>query len=458
MKICMLVILIAASSLIAQEREAVPPLGTPKPFAVPAGDTFTLPNGMKVTLAQYGAVPIVSIRADIAFGHANESADQVWLSDLLIELIKEGTTSMTAQQVANEAARMGGQLNFNAGTDSSSAGIEVLSEFTPEAVKLLADVLQHPKLPPGELERVRGNLLRQLSVQLDTPQAQANQVFAATLYPDHPYGRLFPTETQLKQYGMEDVRKFYAANLGAQRTHLYVVGRFDPSIRKTIETAFADWNAGPPVERSPANSVAKPKLVVVDRPGAVQSTLRIGLPIAVTPADTDYIPLEVTNTLLGGAFTSRITNNIREQKGYTYSPFSQVVARFHTTRWQESADVTTKFTADSIREIFLEVNRLRKDPPDSKELKGIQNLLGGIFVLQNSSNQGIIGQFSFLDLHGLSEDYLKTYVQKVNSVSRADVQRMTESYLHPGKMTLVVVGDKSKIEDSLKPYQPQPNR
>jgi predicted Zn-dependent peptidase len=102
------------------------------------------------------------------------------------------------------------------------------------------------------------------------------------------------------------------------------------------------------------------------------------------------------------------------------------------------------------------VNRLRKDPPDAKELTGIQNFLGGIFVLQNSSNQGIIGQFSFLELHGLSEDYLKTYVQKVNAVSRGDIQRITESYLDPGKMTLVVVGDKAKIADSLKPYQPKP--
>jgi zinc protease len=456
MRMRILACLVVASSLFAQERETAPPLGTPKPFTVPAGDTFTVKNGMKVTLAQYGAVPIVSIRADIAFGHANESAGQVWISDLLIELMKEGTASMTAQQVANEAARMGGQLNFNAGTDSSSAGIEVLSEFAPDAVKLLADVLQHPKLPPGELERIRGNLLRQLSVQLATPQAQANQVFAATLYPDHPYGRLFPTEDQLKRYGMEDVRKFYAANLGAQRTHLYVVGRFDPAVRKTIEAAFADWTTGPPVERNPPKVIAKPQLVVVDRPGAVQSTLRIGLPIAVTPSDSDYIPLQVMDSLLGGAFTSRITNNIREQKGYTYSPFSQIVSRFHTSRWQESADVTTKFTADAVHEILLEVNRLRKDPPENKELKGIQNLLGGIFVLQNSSNQGIIGQFSFLDLHGLSEDYLKTYVQKVNAVSRGDVQRVTESYLDPAKMTLVVVGDKGKIDESLKPYQPKP--
>lgn len=458
MKRCLLAAVVAASMLVAQERETPPPLATPKPFAVPAGDTFTLKNGMKVTLAQYGAVPIVTVRAVITFGHINESADQVWISDFVAELMKEGTASLTAQQVANEAARMGGQFDVNAGTDSTYAGIEVLSEFAPDAAKLMADVLEHPKLPEDQLERVRANLLRQLSVQLSTPQAQANQVFAATLYPDHPYGRIFPTEALLKSYGIDDIRKYYAANVGAKRTHLYVVGRFDPAIKQTIQTAFENWSSGPAPKPNPPTAVAKADLVLVDRPGAVQSTLRIGLPIAVSPTDADYIPLNVTNTLLGGAFTSRITVNIREQKGYTYSPFSQVLTRYHSTRWQESADVTTKFTADSIREIISEINRLRKDPPDAKELGGIKNLMGGFFVLQNSSNNGIIGQLAFLDLHGLSEDYLKTYIQKVNAVSRSDIQRITESYLDPAKMTLVVVGDKSKIAESLKPYQPKSDK
>jgi zinc protease len=444
--------ILAASCFAADDREAPPPTGTPKAFVLPESNTFTLKNGMKVTLAQHGSVPMAAVTARVAFGHANEGADQVWLSTLLAELMKEGTSTLTAEQVANEAARMGGQLDVNAGTDESVMAIEVLSEFAADAVKLVADVLQHPKLPESEMERVRANNLRQLAVQLSTPQAQANRAFAATLYPDHPYGRLFPSESQLKSYKLEDVRKFYADNVGAQRTHLYVVGRFDPAVRKTIEAAFEGWEPGPAVQRTPPNPVARKNLVLVDRPGAVQSTLRLGLPVNLSPAHPDYIPLDITNSLLGGAFTSRITNNIREQKGYTYSPFSQVVTRYRTAAWQESADVTTKFTADSVREIQLEVNRLRKEPPDGKELKGIQNYMGGIFVLRNSSNQGIIGQLGFVDLHGLTDDYLKTYVQRVNAVSREDVQRITETYLDPGKMTLVVVGDKAKVEDSLKGY------
>jgi predicted Zn-dependent peptidase len=445
-------LILVAACFGAEDREAPPKMGTPKPFVLPESSTFTLKNGMKVTLAQRGSVPVAAVSARVAFGHANEGADQVWLSTLLAELMKEGTSTLTAEQVAQEAARMGGQLDVTAGTDESSVAIEVLSEFTADAVKLVADVLEHPTLPQGEMERVRANNLRQLAVQLSTPQAQANRAFASTVYPDHPYGRLFPSESQLKGYTLEDVRKFYAGNIGAQRAHLYVVGRFDPAVRKTIEAAFEDWQPGPAVKRTPPNPLAKKSLVLVDRPGAVQSTLRLGLPVQISPGHPDYIPLEVTNTLLGGAFTSRITNNIREQKGYTYAPFSQVVPRYRTAGWQESADVTTKVTADAVREIQLEINRLRQEPPDAKELKGIQNFMDGIFVLRNSSNQGIIGQLGFVDLHGLTDDYLKTYVQRVNAVSREDVQRITETYLDPGKMTLVVVGDRAKIEDSLKAF------
>ena len=444
--------LILATSCFAAEQTEAPPMGTPKPFVLPESSTFALKNGMKVTLAQYGSVPMTAVSARVAFGHANEGADQVWLSTLVAELMKEGTSGLTAEQVAKEAARMGGQLEVNAGTDESSVAIEVLSEFTADAVKLVAEVLEHPRLPDAELQRVRANSLRQLAVQLSRPQAQADRAFAAALYPEHPYGRLFPTESQLKSYKIEDVRKFYADNVGAHRTHLYVVGRFDAAVRKTIEAAFENWEVGPAVSRTPPDPIARKNIVLIDRPGAVQSTLRLGLPIQISPTHPDYLPLEVTNSLLGGAFTSRITNNIREQKGYTYSPFSQVVTRYRTAAWEESADVTTKFTADSVREIQLEINRLRKEPPDGKELKGIQNYMGGIFVLRNSSNQGIIGQLGFVDLHGLTDDYLKTYVQRVNAVSREDVQRITETYLDPGKMTLVVVGDKAKIEESLKAF------
>ena len=192
-------------------------------------------------------------------------------------------------------------------------------------------------------------------------------------------------------------------------------------------------------------------LDVTDRAGAPQSTIIIGLP--VTTADSpDAIPLQVTNALLGGSFNSRITANIREQKGYTYSPFATISSRYHDSYWDEQADVTTKFTGASLKEIVAETNRLAAAPPTAAELKGIQAYLSGLFILRNSSRGALIGQLQTVDTLGLREDYLTTYVAKVNSVTPADVQKMTAQYLKPASMTIVVVGDKAKITEELAPY------
>jgi zinc protease len=158
----------------------------------------------------------------------------------------------------------------------------------------------------------------------------------------------------------------------------------------------------------------------------------------------------VTNALLGGSFASRITSNIREQKGYTYSPSSSVSSRYHDSYWAEQADVTTQFTGPSIREILGEVERLRKAPPSGAELEGIQNYLAGTFVLQNSTRGGIINQLSFINLQGLGDDYLTNWVQRVRAVTPADVQRMTQKYLDPSRMTIVVVGDESVIGEQVR--------
>lgn len=179
----------------------------------------------------------------------------------------------------------------------------------------------------------------------------------------------------------------------------------------------------------------------------------MGLPVA-DPTSADYIGLDVMDSLLGGSFASRITSNIREQKGYTYSPFSQIATRHHLAYWVEVADVTPSVTGPSLKEIFYEVDHLRKDPPSEQELKGIQNYLAGLFVLKNTiSPDAVIGQLHFVDSQGLSRSFLTEYVPKVFVVKPTDIQRLTETYLVPGKMTIVVVGDKSKIADQLKPYE-----
>ena len=436
------------------QKQAPPEGGPPKAFTVPANETYSLPNGLKVTLVPYGNIPKTAINLAVDAGEINEGSGRIGVASLTTDLMKEGTEKLTAQQVAEAAARMGSTLEVHAGKDQTKLGIDVLQEFAPDAVKLLADVAQHPRLPQSEIERLKNDALRQIALQNSQPQTIALVRFRKLLYGDHPYATVVPAEADIKKLTIQDVKDFYAGNFGAQRAHLYVAGKFDAAaVKKAIAESFTNWSKGPArMENVP---LLKPQHVldVTDRPGAPQSTLMVGLP--VPPATSpDAVSLIVTNALLGGSFNSRITANIREAKGYTYSPRSELSRRYHDGYWAETADVTTQFTGPSLKEIFGEVNRMQKEPATEPELKGIQNYLSGIFVIQNSNRSALIGQLQNVDFQGLGENYLKTYVAKVNAVSPAVVQKMTRDYIKPDEMTIVVVGDKAKIADQLTAFQP----
>ena len=197
---------------------------------------------------------------------------------------------------------------------------------------------------------------------------------------------------------------------------------------------------------------SKRELEVIDRPGAAQSTIMMGLPV-VDPSNPDYIGLQVMDALLGGSFGSRITSNIRESKGYTYSPFSTVNTHYRDAYWAESADVTTNVTGPSLKEIFYEIDRISKEAPTEEEMTGTKNYMAGIFIIRNSSRRGVVSQLNYVDLHGLGDDYLSTYVQKIHAVTPAQAEALAKKYIVPDKMTIVVVGDKSKIADQLAPYE-----
>ncbi|HJZ65921.1 MAG TPA: pitrilysin family protein [Candidatus Acidoferrum sp.] len=437
----------------ANAQKQAPPQGSaPKPFNVPPHESYALPNGMKVTLVPYGNLPKVTVSLVVNSGNLNEPAELPGLADLMGNLMKEGTKTRSSKQVAEESANMGGSVDVTVGADESGIATDVLSEFGPKAVALVADVARNPLFPESELPRLKNDLLRQVTIQKSVPQSIALMRFRKLLYGDHPYGTVFATEESIQKSTLADIKKYYETNFGAQRSHLYVAGRFDAAaVRKAIASSFGTWVKGP----VPAPDVPQVKpnhtLDLTDRPGAAQSTLYVGLPVPNATSE-DNIQLTVTNALLGGSFGSRITSNIREQKGYTYSPSSQVSRRYHDSYWVEIADVTTQYTGPSLKEIFGEVDRLQKEPPSEAELKGIQNFLSGNFILQNSSRGALINQLRFVNLQGLGDSWLSTYVQKVNAVTPKDIQRIATEYIKPEQMTIVVVGDKAKISEQLGPY------
>jgi predicted Zn-dependent peptidase len=440
----------------ARPKEKPPEPEAPRAFTVPAPTRFTLPNGLKVTLVPYGTIPKALVRLAVQTGNADDPADQVWMTDLTGDFLLEGTKTRSSRRIAEESAGMGGEVAIQALENVTTVGGQVLSEFTPAMIDLVADVARNPAFPESELARLKANLQRRLSIEKSQSQQMAAEAFRAAIYPNQPYGRTYPTPEALAGYSVANVKGYFASHFGADRATLYVVGVFDSKAAEAAaRKAFEGWGkasaAAPPVPKPSG----KRQLVVVDRPGASQSTVSLGMPV-VDPSNKDWVPLAVTNALLGGYFGSRITANIREQKGYTYSPFSQLSVRRHGAFWVETADVTTNVTGPSVKEIFGEIDRLRAEPPSATELKGVQNYLAGTFVLNNSTRNGIANQLQFLALHGLPDSYLANYVARVHAVTPEEVTRIAKAYLKPEETTLVVVGDRKVIDEQLKPYTSAP--
>ena len=349
---------------------------------------------------------------------------------------------------------MGGSIFTSAATDTTTIGGEVLSEFDTQFIDLYLTSAE-PEFAAEDLERSRANKLRDLAISRHRRRPPPGKSFA------RPFSRTIRTErltrrkTRVKRYKLSDVKSLLFEPIRSRKS-AYLCGRPIRCGKSKIGNRKSVWRLEkgtgpyprvPKVDAQPVTDDDRP-------PRSPQSTIYMGMP-AISPSDPDFIKFTVMDSLLGGSFGSRITSNIRENKGYTYSPNSFVWNRYKTGYWIESADVTTESTGASIKEIIYEIERLKKEQPSEAELQGIKNYLIGIYVLQNSSRQGVISQLEGGSYNELLKDYLDTYVQKLTAVTAADVSAMARKYLIPETTTIVVVGDKSKIAEQLKPYEVQ---
>ncbi|MEX1994988.1 MAG: pitrilysin family protein [Steroidobacteraceae bacterium] len=438
-----------AGAALAQARELPPAPGEPRDFRLPAKETLQLGNGLAVTFIDYGSVPKVTVLAVVRTGNVDEGR-ATWLADVAVEMLKEGTTTRSAGDIARAAADMGGTLGVGAGGEQTTIGISVLSEHAVAAAHLVADVLRNPRFPESELPRVIANFERSLAVARSDPQSQAGEALARLVYGDHPFGRTLPQEGLLATYDIDSVRDFYRRNFGAARTHVYVAGRYDrTALEAALRNAFGDWQPGAVPSVMPAAVSDTLRLALVDSPGAQQTSVRIAVPVP-DPAHAQYFPTTVMNSLLGGVFGSRITTNIREDKGYSYSPGSSISARRGGALWVMSAEVTSEHTAAAITEVFREVERLQQEAPGIAELDAVKTYRSGVFVISNSSPNGVLGQLAFMNLHGLPDDFLTHWVANIHAVTPQQVSEMAARFIRPEKMTVVVVGDLAKIGESVR--------
>ncbi len=429
--------------------DAPPPAGPPRDFALPQKTTFVLDNGMKVTMVPFGQLPKVSMVLRVRTGNLNEDGN-TWLADVTGALMQEGTTSLDAKALNRKAAELGGSIGISVGSETTSISISSLSEMEGDAIGLLADVVRNPALPEKELDRIKADFVRDLSISRVRPQGMAAVAFNARLYGDHPFAEVYPTEEQLIGYGIDDVRRYYGQNFGARRSHLFVSGRFDPAAMRTaVERKFSDWAAGPGDFIDIPDPTRVASLQVIDRPGAPQSTIVVGIPV-IGVADPDYSQLMMANDILGGAgFLSRLFQNLREDKGYTYGASTQTRNNYRSAVWQFSADVATEATGPALTEFFRELALIKSVPPSAGEMQRIRGYRGGIFVLANASRGGIIGTLAFMDFHGLPDTYLTEYLGRLGKVTATEVNTMATGQWPVDGMTIVVVGDRGVIDGQL---------
>ena len=442
-----LALALAGAAALARERPPEP--GPPRDFVLPAKSDASLPNGLRATFVPFGAVPKTTVRIVLRTGHIDDGG-RTGLADLAAALLTEGAGAYDAAGLARLAADMGGTLQVEAQADDMTFTLDVLAERAPEAVALLGEVLRRPRLPDSELPRLKSDMKRQVALARSQSQGVAAERYARLLWGTHPYGRTLPDDAAIDAFTRADVQRFVAANFGAARAHVYVAGRFERApIADAITHTFGDWPAGPPPTHNVPVGARTRRATLIDRPGAAQSTILLGLPVG-DPAAPDFMQLSVTNALLGGSLLSRLERNLREEKGYTYDASSHLTPYVDAASWTLATDVNTPQTAVALTEVFRELARLRQEPPAADELRRTQNYRAGVFLLGASSRAGLVAQLAYLDLHGLPLDWLTGYVRRIYAVTPDDVQRVAARELDPNAMTLVIVGDRKRIERDLK--------
>lgn len=435
----------------AQAAKLPKPGPNPK-FALPAIEKTKLANGLEVWMVHQNELPIVSMNLVLKSGQTNEPAGKTGVANMVSTLLDDGTTKRSATEIANRQQELGINIGAGSGWDSTNVTLSTLSKNLDAAIDLYSDVILNPSFPATEMESLKARQIVGLRQQRANSGAIANVAFNKVLYGDHPYGR-DNNEATIKAITRDDVVNFYGSNFRPNNGTLIVVGSFDSKALKTkLESAFGGWKSGDvPTAQLPAiKPLEKPGIYIVDRPGAAQSTVAIGQ-VGVDRANPDYHALQVMNAILGGGITSRISMNLREDKGYTYGANSSWSFRRGPGPFRAGGEIQTAVTKEAIVEFMKELNGIRGSvPATQRELDYNKQSIIRRFPAGFETIGAISGQLSNLVVYGLPDSYFNDFITKIDGVTLADVNRVAQKYLHPDHMAIVIVGDRSVIEPKLK--------
>ena len=456
----LLVTLLAAAGIAQNpapakpDRSKPPALGPVRPLKLPPVQKLKLANGIPVLLVELHEVPVVQVNVFVRAGAGADPLDKPGLASLTADMLDEGAGSRSALQIADELDYLGADLQTFARWDASGVALHVPAKRLAAAMPILADVALRPTFPAAELDRVRKDRLTALLQARDEPPTIASVAFANALYgTKHRYGTpVMGTEVSVRGFSRADLQSFHQRAFQPANAAIIVVGDVaPPSIQKDLDAAFGAWkpaSAAAPAAVPAAPQVAERGIWIVDRPGSAQSEIRIGR-VGPPRSTEDYFPLTVMNTILGGSFTSRLMQNLRETHGYAYGARSSFDYRLSTGPFIASAAVQTDKTGPAISEFFKELDAIRKTVTEVEVAKA-KNYVALSFPSDVETTGDIAVKLGEQFIYGLPDGWLDTYVQKIGAVALGDVQRVASRYVDPDKVAVVIVGDRKKIEPEIR--------
>jgi zinc protease len=459
-RLAALALLVAsAAALPAQgaklDRDKVPaPAPTPV-TRIPSWTRVRLANGADLVVSVKKDLPLVAFTLSIVGGATTfETADKVGLANFTAQMLSEGTTTRSADDLSSAQQLLGTSINVAIGNEAGSIGFTALADRFDGALGLLADMMLNPKFPADALERIRGRSLVALQQSRDQPNAIAQNVFARVTYGDaHPYGRVI-TESTVRAITRDDVAAFHKAYFQPGHTVITVVGDVDPSqVKARVENALSAWAGGGSRPTFDYPLVPAPKartIYLVDKPKAAQSVFQLGLP-GPDRYTSDYFALQVMNTLLGGFFQSRLNHNIREVKGYSYGVNSAFAYGRGPGAFRAGGGIVTAKTDSALIEFMKELNGARGDMPftDDEIRQGKESLIQSLPETFSSVN-GIRSAAAGIYVQALPEDYYQQYAARVNGVTRDDLVRVAKKYIDIEHLNIIIVGDRAVIEQGLR--------
>jgi zinc protease len=439
---------------LAQQKTPPPP-GPARPLNLPKITEKKLPNGLTVVLAPLPNVPKIS--SILTFRSATTASDRKvhsGIAQIAASVANEGTDTRTSKQLKEELRSIGGSLSLGSDADSTTMFGSSLSEFSTKLFELMSDVAQHPSFPETEVKLVQENTIQQIRAGRADPGFLVNERFQKAIYGDHPYGFVVADEKSISALTRADLRAFVTKYYIPNTSHLIVVGDID--VDKTfaeIEKAFGGWKSGeaPAEENPPVPKRDKRQIYFVNRPGSIQSAIYIGN-VSIPRKDKDYFALRTADTIYGGSFYSRLTRNIRESKGYTYSPFSSSNTRAKTGSFSAGAFVRNEVTGPTLLEIFYELDRMRVLPVTDEELNAAKEYSTGNFSVELASQFGLAGRINSVYTYDLDKSFINDFRPRIEALTTADIQKAAAKYFDTYRAAIVIVGDWDKVKDQVTPF------